>query len=333
MTTTQAKQLNLPDILAKLGHQPVRTTKNDNELWYKSPFRQEAKPSFHTSFVGGKWIWNDFGDSGGNVIDFVLRHQNISSVSQALTFLDDLFPVFSFQNQSIEHQKQTDPVKKSTQPSTPKAPIILPTGSPQAATSSKLVFLEAKPLASKLIFSYLKSRKIPADVAKEYLALVRYRNRDRPSAKPFFAFGQRNISGGWEIRSATDGTAKFKSALIKKDITVHPGSEEGRGAVSVFEGMLDHLSLLVFLKVLRLRGDVIILNSLSSYENAKTYIQNKAYQKIDLFLDNNSPGETVTQAFTTDFPGKVTDQRIAYGDFSDLNDALIAGHHPTWSQE
>jgi hypothetical protein len=94
--------------------------------------------------------------------------------------------------------------------------------------------------------------------------------------------------------------------------------------------MLDHLSLLVFLKVLRLRGDVIILNSLSSYENAKAYIQGKAYQKIDLFLDNNGPGVTITQAFTTDFPDKVTDQRIAYANFSDLNDALIAGHRPTW---
>lgn len=330
MTTTQAKKLSLPEILAKLGHQPSRTAKNGNELWYKSPFRQEVKPSFHTSFLGGKWIWNDFGDSGGNVIDFVLKHQNISSVSQALTFLDELFPVFSFQRQSIEHQKQADPVKKSTQSSTPKAPITLSTGSPQTATSSKLVFLEAKPLASKLIFSYLKSRKIPANIAKEYLALVRYRNRDRPSAKPFFAFGQRNISGGWEIRSAADGTAKFKSALIKKDITVHPGSEEGRVAVSVFEGMLDHLSLLVLLKVLRLRGDVIILNSLSSYENAKAYIQNKAYQKIDLFLDNNDAGEQTTQTFIADFPGLVTDRRKTYADFSDLNDALIAGYFPNW---
>lgn len=330
MTTAQAKKLSLPEILAKLGHQPSRTAKNGNELWYKSPFRPEVKPSFHTSFVGSKWIWNDFGDSGGNVIDFALRHQNTSSVSQALTFLDELFPVFSLQSQGVEPQKQTDPIKKGTQASTPKAPITLPIGSPQASITSKLVFLEAKPLASKLIFSYLKSRKIPADVAKEYLTLVRYRNRDHPSAKPFFAFGQRNISGGWEIRSATDGTAKFKSALIKKDITVHPGSEEGRGAVSIFEGMLDHLSLLVLLKVSRLRGDVIILNSLSGYDNAKAYVKSKNYQKIDLFLDNNEPGTKATFSFISDFPDLVTDHRDAYKDFSDLNYALIANHKPTW---
>lgn len=330
MTANQAKQLSLPEILAKLGHQPSRTLKNGSELWYKSPFRRETKPSFHTSFINGQWIWNDFGDTAGNIIDFILRYLNTTSVSQALAFLDSLFPLFSSQNQ----------IEKSVNQSVfPQKGTLTPQSQPQNSTSptpekprlpSKLIFLEAKPLASKLIFSYLKRRKIPADIAKEYLALVRYRNTNRPSAKPFFAFGQRNISGGWEIRSATDGTAKFKSALIKKDITVHPGSEEGRGAVSVFEGMLDHLSLLVFLKVIRLRGDVIVLNSLSSYGNAKTYIQNKAYQKIDLFLDNNTPGETVTQAFITDFPDTVTDQRIAYANFSDLNDALIAGHHPTW---
>jgi hypothetical protein len=331
MTTTQAKQLNLPDILAKLGHQPVRTTKNGNERWYKSPFRQEAKSSFHTSFINGKWIWNDFGDSGGNVIDFILRHQNTSSVSEALTFLDGLFPTFSFQNQDTKPQSQLKPPQKSTQSFPSQTPNNLPSITQKAAPSSKLIFLEAKPLASKLIFSYLKSRKIPSEIAKEYLALVRYRNRDRPSAKPFFAFGQQNIAGGWEIRSAADGTAKFKSALIKKDITVHPGSEEGRGAVSVFEGMLDHLSLLVFLKVIRLRGDVIILNSLSSYESAKAYITSKTYTKIDLFLDNNAAGQATTATFSSDFPGIVTDRRKTYEDFPDLNDALIAGHQPVWT--
>jgi hypothetical protein len=331
MTTTQAKQLNLPDILAKLGHQPSRTTKNGNELWYKSPFRQEAKPSFHTSFINGKWIWNDFGDSGGNVIDFILRHQNTSSVSEVLTFLDDLFPTFSFQNQNTKPKNQLKLLQENTQPSASQTPNTLPPARHQAAAPSKLVFLEAKPLASKLIFSYLKGRKIPPEVAKEYLALVRYRNRDRPSAKPFFAFGQQNIAGGWEIRSAADGTAKFKSALIKKDITVHPGSEEARGAVSIFEGMIDHLSLLVFLKVIRLRGDVIILNSLSSYESAKAYITSETYTKIDLFLDNNAPGETATTTFLNDFPNIVTDHREAYKDFPDLNDALVADHQLVWT--
>lgn len=330
MTTAQAKKLSLPEILAKLGHQPSRTAKNGNELWYKSPFRQEAKPSFHTSFVAGKWIWNDFGDSGGNVIDFVLRHLNTTSVSQALAFLADLFPLFSTQNQVGKPINQSGFPQKGTLGLKSQSPNSSSTAPEKPETTSKLVFLEAKPLTSKLIFSYLKGRKIPADVAKEYLALVRYRNRDRPSAKPFFAFGQRNISGGWEIRSAADGTAKFKSALIKKDITVHPGSEEGRGAVSVFEGMLDHLSLLVLLKVIRLRGDVIILNSLSSYGSAKTYITSKGYTRINLFLDNNAPGETTTATFSSDFPGIVTDNRTAYKNFPDLNDALIAGHRPTW---
>ena len=61
MNSEQAKQISLPDLLEQLGHIPVKTAKAGRELWYRSPFRDEKEPSFHTSFLGGKWIWNDFG--------------------------------------------------------------------------------------------------------------------------------------------------------------------------------------------------------------------------------------------------------------------------------
>jgi hypothetical protein len=56
MNTDQAKQLSLPELLAKLGHKPIKETKGGFELWYNSPFRKENDASFHTSFIGGKWI-------------------------------------------------------------------------------------------------------------------------------------------------------------------------------------------------------------------------------------------------------------------------------------
>jgi hypothetical protein len=74
------------------------------------------------------------------------------------------------------------------------------------------------------------------------------------------------------------------------------------------------LTLLVFLKVILLHGGVIILNSLSSYKSAKAYVTPRAYTEINLFPDNNAPGQT---AMTTFFP--------------DLNDALVAGHQPVWT--
>ena len=70
--------------------------------------------------------------------------------------------------------------------------------------------------------SYLQEeRKIPADLARQYLKEVKYRNI--PLNKTFFAFGMENESGGYEIWAASD-QYKFKSALIKRDISVIRGN-------------------------------------------------------------------------------------------------------------
>ena len=91
MNSYQAKQLNLPDLMGRLGYEPTSIKKEGKEYWYLSPFRKEKDASFHTSFLGGKWIWNDFGDRGGTVIDFVMRHENYHNVSDALLFLDKFY--------------------------------------------------------------------------------------------------------------------------------------------------------------------------------------------------------------------------------------------------
>ncbi len=54
----------MPELLNCFGHQPVNIIKQGREYWYISPFRYEKEPSFHTSYLGGKWIWNDFGRGG-----------------------------------------------------------------------------------------------------------------------------------------------------------------------------------------------------------------------------------------------------------------------------
>ena len=47
MNTLQAKQLNLPNLMASLGYQPTEVKKGGKEYWYKSPFRNEEDASFH----------------------------------------------------------------------------------------------------------------------------------------------------------------------------------------------------------------------------------------------------------------------------------------------
>ena len=91
MNSEQAKKLSLPDILSRLGYEPISIKRGGFEYWYASPFRKEKEASFHTSYLGGKWIWNDFADSGGTVIDFIMRHERYNRVGDALKFLDNMF--------------------------------------------------------------------------------------------------------------------------------------------------------------------------------------------------------------------------------------------------
>ncbi len=314
MNSEQAKKIDLPDLLSRLGYEPVKVTKGGRELWYQSPFRNEKEPSFHTSFLGGKWIWNDFGDAGGNVVDFVMRHQGIQ-FKEALSFLRNLY-----QGSLFEHSGRTEELSRK-----PSSLVSFQQqnerGEVAPEEQRELEFLEAHEIRNPAILEYLeKQRKIPADLAKLYLKEVQYRNKTRN--KVFFAFGMENESGGYEIRVASD-RYKFKSALIKRDITVIKDSKSERNLVSVFEGMTDFLSLLVMQKTNRLLGDAIIMHSVSTYNRTTQYIVGQGYERIFTFLDNDETGRKNTTKFEGFFGQKVFPQSSFFSPYNDLNNALI----------
>ena len=205
MNSIEAKKLNLPEIMSRLGYEPTSIKKGGNEYWYHSPFRLEKDASFHTSYLGGKWIWNDFGDSGGTVIDFIMRHENYSRVSQALEFLSSLYnkvgerikrkPSFSFQQQFSNFSENED--------------------------NKELEFISSGKIQNPIILKYLtEERHINKDLVLKYLEEVKYRNLT--NQREYFAFGIKNESDGYEIRVASD-KYPFKSSLIKKDITFIKG--------------------------------------------------------------------------------------------------------------
>ena len=172
MNSHQAKQIDLPDLLARLGHHPVKVRKGGRELWYTSPFREERTPSFHSSYLGGKWIWKDFGDTGGNVIDFVIRYEGIS-FKQALVFLRKMYPEDALRTKSREEAF----------PQVPKARLPFQQqkegNDPNQDYDRELEFLEAHEIRNQLILEYLEcKRKIPANLAKQYLWEVTYRNKN-----------------------------------------------------------------------------------------------------------------------------------------------------------
>lgn len=314
MNAKQARQIKMTDLMTKLGYDVKHIERQNSEYVYLSPLRAETTPSFKVSI--SRNLWFDFGEAeGGNTLDFALmylqKHGRSSRVSDALQWLEDIIGKPS--------QKSAQQFSFSSQNSKPKS-----------STSRTLEFVKDSPLKSDVILKYLSGRSISHRIAKRYLRVVNYRNTSQnASERLYFGFGQKSLSG-WEIRSAADGKGAFKSALIARDITVHPGTEKGRGAVSVFEGMLDHLSLLEILGIERLRGDAIILNSLSTYERAKAYILEKGYTRIDLFLDNNAAGQKGTARFKEDFGAIVTDYSPSYFPHEDLNDCLVAGDRPNF---
>lgn len=312
MNSQQAKQIDLPDLLSRLGYEPMKVTKGGRELWYPSPFRQEKTASFHTSFLGGKWIWKDFGDAGGNVIDFVMRHQNLP-FKEALAFLRNMYQGSLFERSNRETKSPTV-LSFSTAAEQQQMRTL-------SEDMRELEFLEAHEIKTPVIFEYLeKERKIPGELTKRYLKEVTYRNI--PKDKIFFAFGMENESNGYEIRSASDQYT-FKSALIKRDITVIQG--RGSASVNVFEGMTDFLSLLVLQNSEQLKGDAIVMHSVSTYKRTVDFIKEQGYKEVFTFLDNDKTGKKYTRKFEQDLPSfNVTSQSQTFRPHKDLNDALVA---------
>lgn len=310
MNSEQAKKLSLPAILSKLGHQPVKTLKSGYELWYKSPFRKDIEPSFHTSFLGGKWIWNDFGDTGGTVIDFVARYYN-TDIKGALEILDKLT---GYSQQSL--------FSEPSEPLTPPQATNLPE-SHKTLSLRKINPLSADTFNGKALLQYLTNQRgINSDIATKYLIEVQYRNNE--NGKVYFAAGIRNEKGGYEIRNAY-----FKSSIGEKGISIVKG--KGQGKAAVFEGFIDFLSALTYYQSVDLakfqefiEADTIIMNSASFQEQTKNALKEGNYSKISLYLDNDTTGQKVKAFFATEFQGITENCSAIYQRYKDFNEFWLS---------
>ena len=316
MNSHQAKQLSLPGIMARLGYQPTDVKKNGGEVWYRSPFRQEKEASFHTSYLGGKWIWNDFGDIGGTVIDFILRHENFTRVKDALAFLDQLTQGHLFETTRSSRAGELSSQSSFSFQSHDRNKV---SSVPQKA---ELALVKVEPISNPIILRYLEQERcIPQPLAHRYLQEITYRNTKK--GRDYFAFGMANQSGGYEIRAASS-QFNFKSALNGRDVTWVKGQHPNVDTVLLFEGMIDFLSYLVMKGGETPLQDAIIMHSLSSFKQTESLIQQRGYQYIHTYLDNNRPGQQATQRFQQLFPSKTTSYSQNFAPHIDLNDALCA---------
>jgi hypothetical protein len=302
MNSNQAKSIPLTYILSRLGYKPIKYRQGGNDVWYNSPFRNEIEPSFHIHVKAN--MWNDFGDTGGNVLDFVMRYKN-TDVKGALGFLENLF-----------HNADFKPYKK------PKEVLTtLP-----AKQSETLLLKEIKPLndnsnSGKALLQYLTGkRSINPEIAKKYLSEIQYINTE--NEKHYFAAGIQNISGGYEIRNPY-----FKSSLLEKNLS-HIKGKVGDN-VYIFEGFIDFLSALTHFQQQDLakfqniiQNDTIILNSTSFVSNAIEILKTKNYTSISLFLDNDITGKNTAEEIIKAFP-IAQNQSQTYADFKDFNEFLL----------
>ena len=295
MNIAQAKELNLNEFLAWLGHSPAKIEASEN--WYCSPFREETTPSFKVS-ANGK-VWADFGASpltsrptashtalkvaGGTIIDLALHYWRLSP--------DDI-------KTALGHIRQT--AGNPTYTSLPKAQAIQQTEEKGLILHSVSEFSQWTGQGRSRNFSpqaqYLASRGLNPAICGSYVHTVKFSANKTPK-KAWYGLGFRNDAGGYELRAKFGDTA-FKGVVGGKDIThIKPRNESHR--LHIFEGFPD------FLTALHLLPDTIkpkdehflILNSASLIERAKAKIQESDYNTLILWTQNDKTGKEVEQFF------------------------------------
>jgi hypothetical protein len=329
VNSKQAKQLDFPELLRKMGHHPVEggIKNGGRQLWYRSPLvaaNGDRTPSLHlTKGSHVAWVFKCFSTGKeGTILDFVMAHEGYAhnDVSSALAFLREKFPgaLFDYRPGRAGGKEKPTDLFSSHQPA------AAPGGdySKGLAADRNLEFLEDLPLTSGSLITYLEGhRKIPADLARKYLRLVRYKNLQ--SGKTFYAIGMKNRAGGFEVRAASDAYS-FKSALIARDISVFRAGPPSRSAL-VYEGFMDFLAHLSMLGCDVPPCDAVVLHSVNSFRRAADYLKGEGHALILTLLDLDEAGQRCAKQFEAEFPGRGISFSHLLHPFKDVNECLQHG--------
>ena len=276
------RQTPLEDLLARLGHTPMR--RKGAEFWYKSPYRDERTASFKVDTAKG--LWYDFGTGkGGDIFtlagemlgtdDFVRQAEYVAEVSG--------LPLPAIRKPAEEHS----------------FPV-------HGRNESGFKDVEIRPLQSVSLLDYLESRGISRAVAMSSCDEAWY----TAGGKRYFAVAFRTRSGGYELRNGF-----FKSSISPKDVSL---VLSGSPVCNVYEGFIDYLSALEL--GIGTGEDHIILNSVSNVGRAIPLLE--GYAEILCWLDNDDAGRRTLEAVRKEYGGKVHDRSGLYQGHKDLNDYL-----------
>jgi DNA primase len=296
MNSHQAKQIPLQNILAKLGHSPVREVRG--EFWYNSPFRDESAPSFKIKVQDN--VWYDFGEGkGGNVLDFVMRYYRTESISDALRKLESLAPAGGLEFAATA--RETLPVAFKRARKQVEEPAI--------------ELRKVRPLENRALTGYLKRRGVSVEIARLYVQEIYYRYGE----KDYFALAFPNQSGGYELRNPY-----FKGTYGTKDITLlHHEPNSQADAVTVFEGFMDYLSALTYYGKQEADTPVIVLNSVAMRDKAAKTILTMEAATVHFYLDLDFSGREAMEYIQDQLPKvDVIDHSALYTGYKDMSEWL-----------
>jgi len=290
----EAKQIDLVDYLASLGHQPQKVRNQD--YWYLSPLRDEKTPSFKVNRQLN--VWYDHGTGkGGNLVDFGTLYFNcsIADLLQRLS-QNPPTPAFSFHPPTSLGSQHPAPASFA--------------GEKKDTPDSKIVILDARPLKEQCLLDYLQKRCIPVEIACRFCKEVDF----LLYGKKHTVIGFQNNAGGYELRSEN-----FKGSSAPKEITfVNNRTEQ----ITVFEGFFSFLS---FCTINRNQQapltNCLVLNSLSFFEKSRPLMEQ--YKQVHLILDRDTAGMSHTRKALQWDGNKYIDRSDFYHNQKDLNDWLI----------
>ena len=301
MQIEQAKQIPLDRVLEKFGYTPDETRLNGNELWYKSPFRDEKTPSFKIDVR--KNLWYDFGEAtGGTVIDLVMK-LNKTDAKGALGFLDGIFGKQKFTIKPKDHATNDLFEHKRSEPS--REIFVLKEVKNFSASHS-----------GNALWRYItQERCIDTVLTRQFLKEIHFSNAQ--TGKRYFAAGIENTEGGYEIRNPF-----FKGTVPEatKSISFVKTAEQNNKIVC-FEGMLDFLSYGSLFGI-KPSKDYLILNSVTYAKKAVEAIKKGNYEHVQTFFDNDLAGDKATAFFKSEFPSAEA-QNSFYVANEDLNAFLM----------
>lgn len=286
------KRYSIMEYLERKGIRPVRRT--PAYAMYRSPLREETRPSFKVDREKNLWI--DYAEGrGGSIIDLCMRLEGCT-LSEAICRLG--------QN-ALEHTAySSNSPKRETPISSNQIENVTASGTRRLINISDTLLPHLQ--------EYLKKERcINLEKATLFLKYISYEVRGRRHE----AIGFANSSGGYELRD----NHLFKGTVAPKDIT--PIFEDKAQPVCLFEGFMD------FLSFLSMKGEVtnqcLVMNSVSNVARSIHYLNKRNITSVRAFLDNDDAGRKTVQEFVnTGF--KVEDMAVYYRDFKDLNEFHVS---------